>query len=186
MANEIEVKVLNIDKELLENKLINMGASLIKKEMQVNTIFMDIDGDIEDVGRGYLRLRESENLTNGKKTSMITFKRNLSQDGFRENEEIETLIEDKDSMVRILSCLNIDVKNVGRKERLRYNYEGIQFDIDTWDEETYPHPYLEIEVKDSNDIQRAIEILDIDKKDVTTKSLKELREDLKNRGVILC
>ena len=180
MAKEIEVKVLNIDKDKLEKKLINMGAELIKKERQVNTIFMDIDDDIEDVGRGYLRIRESENLTNGKKRSMITFKRNLSQDGFRENEEIETVIEDKDSMVKILSCLNIDVRSVGRKERLRYNFEGIQFDIDTWDKETYPNPYLEIEVTDSLDIQRAMDLLNIDKSQVTTKSLKELREDLKN------
>lgn len=180
MANEIEVKVLNIDKEQLEKKLINIGAKLIKKEIQVNTIFMDIDEDIEDVGRGYLRIRESENLANGKKRNMITFKRNLSQDGFRENEEIETVIEDKDSMVKILSCLNIDVKNVGRKERLRYNFKGIQFDIDTWDNETYPYPYLEIEVKDQEDIEKAIKLLNIDRSDVTTKSLKELRQDIKN------
>lgn len=181
MANEIEVKVLNIDKEKLEEKLINIGAKLIKKEIQVNTIFMDIDENIEDVGRGYLRIRESENIIDGSKRSMITFKRNLSQDGFRENEEIETIIEDKDSMVKILACLNINVKNVGRKERLRYNFEGIQFDIDTWDRETYPYPYLEIEVKDSEDIKRAIDLLNIDKKHVTTKSLKELREDIKNK-----
>lgn len=181
MANEIEVKVLNIDKEKLEEKLINIGAKLIKKEIQVNTIFMDIDENIEDVGRGYLRIRENENIIDGSKRSMITFKRNLSQDGFRENEEIETIIEDKDSMVKILACLNINVKNVGRKERLRYNFEGIQFDIDTWDRETYPYPYLEIEVKDSEDIKRAIDLLNIDKKCVTTKSLKELREDIKNK-----
>ena len=154
--------------------------------MQINTIFMDIDDDIEDVGRGYLRIRESENLTNGKKRTMITFKRNLSQDGFRENEEIETVIEDKESMVKILSCLNIDVQDVGRKERVRYSFEAIQFDIDTWDNETYPDPYLEIEVIESKDIDKAIELLDIDKSKVTTKSLKELREDIKTKGVILC
>lgn len=179
MANEIEVKVLNIDKEKLEDKLIKIGAKLIKKEIQVNTIFMDIDEDIEEVGRGYLRIRESQNITDGSKRSMITFKRNLSQDGFRENEEIETIIEDKESMVKILSCLNINVKNVGRKERLRYNFKGIQFDIDTWDKETYPYPYLEIEVKDPKDIDKAIELLEIDKNNVTTRSLKELREDIK-------
>ena len=181
MPKELEVKVLNIDKEDLEKKLISLGARLIKKEHQVNTIFMDIDEDIEGVGKGYLRIRESENLTENRTENKLTFKRNISQEGIRENEEIETRFEDKDSLIKILSCLNINIKHVGKKERIRYELEGIKFDIDTWGDETYPHPYLEIEVIDASDIDKAIELLGIDKKDVTTKSLGGLRADLDDK-----
>lgn len=179
MAKELEVKVLNIDKEELKKKLVEIGAKLIKIELQVNTIFMNIDEDIEGVGKGYLRVRESKNLMDEKTENIFTFKRNISQNGFRENEEIETKVEDKDSLIKILDCLNIKVKHIGKKERIRYEFEGIKFDIDTWDKETYPNPYLEIEVEDIRDIQKATDILNINIEDITTKSLKELRAEFK-------
>ena len=181
MAKELEVKVLGIDKEGLKKKLVEIGAKLIKIELQVNTIFMNIDEDIECVGKGYLRVRESKNLIDEKSENIFTFKRNISQDGFRENEEIETRIEDKDSLIKILDCLNIKVKHVGKKERIRYEFEGIKFDIDTWDSETYPDPYLEIEVESISDIEKAIVLLDINREDITTKSLKELRAEFKKK-----
>lgn len=179
MSSELEVKVLNIDKEILKERLVKLGARLIKVELQVNTIFMDVDSDIEGIGNGYLRIRESRNLLNDETTNTFTFKRNISQEGFRKNEEIETKIEDRDSLVKILSCLNIDIKHIGKKERIRYELEGIKFDIDTWDSETYPKPYLEIEVNNPKDIKKAIELLGIEESDVTVESLKELRSKLK-------
>lgn len=178
MSKEIEVKVLNIKPKDLEEKLIKIGAKLIKKEYQVNTIFMNIDEDIEEVGKGYLRIRESKDLINGELENTLTFKRNISQDGFRENEEIETRVEDKESLIKILSLMNIDIKHEGKKERTSYEFENIRFDIDIWDKKTYPCPYLEIEVEKIEDIDRAIDLLDIDRNDITTKSLKELRTDL--------
>ncbi len=179
MAIELEVKVLGIDKQQLENKLIEMGATLIKKEKQVNTVFMGIDEDIEEVGQGYLRIRESENLETGETANTLTFKRNISQDGFRENEEIETKVEDRDAMLSILGCLNIHIKHIGEKTRIRYELEGIRFDIDTWDTHTYPDPYLEIEVTDPADIVKAVKLLGLDASKVTTKSLKEMRNEIK-------
>lgn len=180
MARELEVKVLGVDKYELEKSLIDLGATLIKRERQVNTVFMDIDEDIEDVGEGYLRIRESENLETGETSNTLTFKKNISQDGFRENEEIETKVEDRDAMLSILACLNIHIKHIGEKTRVRYELEGIRFDIDTWDQNTYPNTYMEIEVKDPKDIDKAIRLLKIDQSQVTTKSLKELRHDIGN------
>ena len=179
MAKEIEVKVLNIDPDDIEEKLIKLGAKLIKKEYQVNTIFMSIDEDIEEVGNGYLRIRESKDLINEKVENIFTFKRNISQDGFRKNEETETLVEDKEALIKILSFMNINIKNEGKKERTSYEFESIRFDIDIWDKETYPYPYLEIEVNDSKDIEKAIKLLDIKEENVTTKSLKDLRSEMK-------
>lgn len=179
MSKEIELKVLNINPEDLEKKLIKLGARLIKKEHQVNTIFMSIDEDIEEIGNGYLRISESRDLISEQVENILTFKRNISQDGFRENEEIETRIEDKEALIKILSLINVNVAHEGKKERTSYEFENIRFDIDIWDMDTYPYPYLEIEVEDAEDIEKAIKLLDINKSNVTTKSLKQLRYDLK-------
>ena len=51
------------------------------------------------------------------------------------------------------------------------------FEIDTWDEETYPKPYLEIEVSSYEDLEKAITLLDLDRSQITTKAIDELRKD---------
>ncbi|KNF08129.1 adenylate cyclase [Gottschalkia purinilytica] len=178
MGKELEVKVLNINKKELEKKLIDIGATLIKKEHQINTIFDTKEGLSEKLGNGYLRIRESKNLLNDETEYIFTLKKNLNNSGIRENKEIETKIEDKKSLQIILEELNLYKKHEGSKERISYIYENIRFDIDTWDKDTYPYPYLEIEVSKKEDIERAIDLLEISKEDVTSKSIKELREDI--------
>ena len=178
MAKELEVKVLNINKKQLEKKLISIGAKLIKKEHQINTIFdTDNDGQ-EETEKGYLRIREGKDLTSNEVEYIFTFKSNLSIDGLRENKEIETKVSDKDALIEILKILDINIKSEGTKERISYEYDGIRFDIDTWDKETYPYPYLEIEVTKKEDLEKAIKLLEIDEKDITLKSLKQLRESV--------
>lgn len=179
MTKELEVKVLNIDKELIQEKLVKLGAKLIKIELQTNIIFMDIDKDIEGVGKGYLRLRQSKNTLDSSEQTILTFKTNISQDGFRENQEIETVVENKDNMIKILSRLNINIKHIGEKQRIRYEFQGIKFDIDTWDKETYPQTYMEIEFQDPKDIKKALKLLDLKEEDLTTESLSELRAKLR-------
>ena len=56
-------------------------------------------------------------------------------------------------------------------------YENIMFEIDTWDEETYPKPYLEIEVSSYEDLEKAITLLNLDRSQITTKAIDELRKD---------
>ena len=177
MSKELEIKVLNIDKKQIEEKLIQIGAKLIKKEYQINTVFDTKEETIENSKEGYLRIRESKNLIDNKVEYILTFKKNISNNGMRENKEIETKVENKDSLIEILKNLDIYKKHEGSKERTSYEYEGIRFDIDTWDKNTYPYPYLEIEVTKKEDIEKALKLLGISKENVTLKSLKELRKD---------
>ncbi|MCI5972826.1 MAG: adenylate cyclase, partial [Anaerococcus sp.] len=64
------------------------------------------------------------------------------------------------------------------KERISYRYKNQRFDIDIWDKETYPEPYMEIEFSNQSKIDEIIDDLGIDRKNVTNKSITELREDL--------
>lgn len=178
MAKELEVKVLGIDKKDIEQKLENLGARLLSKEYQVNTLYDSEDSIIEKLGDGYLRIRETRDLITGNVEIFFTLKKNISSEMARENLEIETMVTDKKALNSILEHLNIKVIHEGTKERISYMYDDIRFDIDTWDQATYPYPYLEIEVSKKEDIKRAAELLGLDEESITTKSLRELRAEL--------
>ncbi len=174
---EREVKVLNIDKDEIENKLLQLGAVLLKDEEQINIRFDTDKNYLKENYCGYLRIRITKNLLNGKIRNTLTFKRNVSRDKFRINEETETEVSDYEEMIKILQFLGYNKKRPGYKHRKSYQYDNIIFEIDTWDMETYSKPYLEIEVMTEEDLDKAIDLLHLDREQITTKSIDELRKD---------
>ncbi len=181
MNKELEVKVLNINKEKVENRLKEIGAQLVKKEYQINTIFDNKYSMIKNKHNGYLRIRETKDLLTDKTKFTLTLKKHdgISSEGIRQNKEFNTEIANEQSLINILTHLELDIKHKGMKERVSYKYENILFEIDTWDKDTYPYPYLEIEVKRNEDLDKAIQLLKLDRSKVTSKSLGELRAELK-------
>lgn len=174
---EREVKVLNIDKDEIEKKLKGMGAILLKDEDQTNIRFDTEDNYLKKTYNGYLRLRITKNNLNEEIKNTLTFKRNISRDNLRINEETETEVSNWEETVKILQILGYNKKRPGYKHRKSYLYDNIVFEIDTWDEETYPKPYLEIEMIDEEDLERAIELLQLDREQITSKPIDELRKD---------
>lgn len=174
---EREVKVLNIDKDEIEKKLKGMGAILLKDEDQTNIRFDTEDNYLKKTYNGYLRLRITKNNLKGEIKNTLTFKRNISRDNLRINEETETEVSNWEETVKILQILGYNNKRPGYKHRKSYLYDNIVFEIDTWDEETYPKPYLEIEMTDEEDLERAIELLQLDREQITSKPIDELRKD---------
>ena len=174
---EREVKVLNIDKDEIEKKLKGMGAILLKDEDQTNIRIDTEDNYLKKTYNGYLRLRITKNNLNEEIKNTLTFKRNISRDNLRINEETETEVSNWDETVKILQILGYNKKRPGYKHRKSDLYDNIVFEIDTWDEETYPKPYLEIEMTDEEDLERAIELLQLDREQITSKPIDELRKD---------
>lgn len=174
---EREVKVLNIDKEEIEKKLIGMGAALVKDEDQINYRFDTEDGFLKKAYKGYLRIRITKNNLSGETKSTMTFKRSIKRDSLRVNEEIDTDLSDWESASNIIELLGYKRKNPGYKHRRSYMYENIMFEIDTWDEKTYSKPYLEIEVASDEELEKAIKLLNLDRSQITTKAIDELRKD---------
>ena len=64
MSKEIEVKVLNIDLDEMEKRLVEIGAELIAKEYQINTIFDSKDSYIEDKLNSLEEWSKKQCLTN--------------------------------------------------------------------------------------------------------------------------
>jgi len=179
MDTEIEVKVLNVDLDEVEKKLIRMGAKLTAEELQVNTVIDTEDSYIQKELNSYLRIRETTDLLNNNKTIKLTLKKNLETVKTRKNIEISTTIDNKEAMIEILDNLGYHVVREGFKKRKSYIYDGIKFDLDRWDENTYPYPYMEIEIKKQSDLDKAIRLLNIDESNISTKSITELIEELK-------
>ncbi len=174
---EKEIKVLNINKEEIEKKLINVGAILVKDENQVNYRFDTEDGFLKKAYNGYLRIRIVENLLTGEIKNVMTFKKSISRGVLRVNEETETEISDWESTAKILETLGYKRKKPGFKHRRSYVYDDIYFEIDTWDKSTYSKPYLEIEMSNEEDLEKAIILLDLDRDQITTKSIDDLSKD---------
>lgn len=175
MAKEIEVKVLNVDLDEMEKRLVDIGAKLISKEYQTNTIFDSKDKYIENKLNSYLRVRETRDLLTQEVRVSLTLKKNISKDGARENLEVTTEISNKESMIYILKNLKYEVIEEGYKDRTSYIYQNIRFDLDKWDKNTYPYPYMEIEVQKKEDLEKAINLLKIDRNNISTKSIMELK-----------
>ncbi len=173
---EKEVKVLNIDKHDIENKLKSIGAILIKDEEQINIRFDSEDSILKKNLNGYLRIRITKNLLNGETKNTMTFKKSISRDKLRVNEEIETEISNVEETTKILEILGYKKKRPGFKHRKSFLYDNIMFEIDTWDKETYPKPYLEIEMSSEEDLEKAIKLLNLDRTQITSKSIAELRK----------
>lgn len=178
MTKEIEIKVLNIDLDAMERKLKELGAKLISKEYQKNIIFDSKDRYVERELNSYLRIRETKNLLTDETIISLTLKKNVGRDGARKNIEITTRIDDIGSMISILKDLKYEIMEEGYKERRSYLYEKIRFDLDKWDKKTYPFPYMEIEVEKEEDLNKAINLLNINRNNITTKSIMELKEEL--------
>ncbi|MDD4779367.1 MAG: class IV adenylate cyclase [Tissierellia bacterium] len=174
---EREVKILNIDKEEIEKKLIDLGAVLIKDEEQINIRFDTEDNFLKNTYNGYLRVRITKNLLNGETKNTMTFKKSISRDRMRVNEETETEVSNSDETIKILEFLGYHKKRPGFKHRKSYLFDNISFEIDTWNKETYPKPYLEIEVNTYEELDKAIDLLQLDRDQITTKSIDELRKD---------
>lgn len=178
MARELEVKVLNVDINQVEDKLKELKASLIKKELQVNTLIDSHDRPIKNTIEGYLRIRESKDLVQNTRTTTLTFKKNVDNKNLRENIEYNVEIQDRDTMLEILKALGYDHIKLGYKERTSYSFNGARIDIDIWDKETYPEPYIEIEVESQEKLYEIINQLGISRENISTKSILELRKDL--------
>lgn len=178
--SEIEVKVLNIDVDDMREKLKSLGGKLVKNEYQVNYMYDFPDNSLENNYRGYCRIRQVDNLIDGTTKYILGVKKMISQVGFKEMEEHETEVSNILETQKILEELGLynKYKPARSKHRESYELDDSLYEIDILDKEIYPNPYLEIEAKDKEALIKAIEKIGYKLEDTTSKTLKELREDL--------
>lgn len=179
MERELEVKLLGLDIEKVENQLIEKGAKLIAKEYQKNTTINSTLHPIDNANKGYLRIRHTKDLLDDTECFYFTFKEQITNEGIRENLEHTIVFDNEDELLNILKCMDYNIYDTGFKNRVSYIYNNVRFDIDSWDKNTYPYPYIEIEVENKENLATVLKEFNIDKSSVSTMSIAELKKSLK-------
>jgi adenylate cyclase class 2 len=167
---EIETKVLEVDKNSIILQMQKLGA----KKILDTRLVVDWYGPKGLTHNGddpwYLRIRE--NSQGQKEVSWKSLAKVVGNT--RQSEEINFNVSDGEKIGELLKILNLENYAHQEKDRISWQYENWQFDLDT-----YPKmpPYLEIEGQSHEHIQEAIKLLHLEKhesiSDGETKLIQE-------------
>lgn len=157
---EYEARVLEIDKEKLEEKLTSLGAKKIADfnyKRRVYNFFPATDGK-------WIRLR-----TDGNKTTLTI--KEIKSNKIDGTEETEIEVSDFETTNTILNKLGYVSHTYQESKRTRYMLDGVEIDIDTW---PYIPTYVEIEGKSTEDVTNMIDKLNLNNKEVTSIDVQEV------------
>lgn len=154
MHTEYEVRVLDIDKEKLIEKLEKLGAQKVGDFNYKRKVY----NFNPKTDNKWIRLR-----TDGKKTTLTIKKlETLEIDGTR---EMEIEVSDFNETNNILEELGYKAHTFQENKRTRYVLNNVELDIDTW---PYIPTYLEIEGKNEAAVKEMIKLLEVDNSKVTS------------------
>lgn len=153
-TTEYEVKILNIDKEKIIQKLEDLGA---QKEDDYD-YRRYVYGFKPEVYEKWIRLR-----TNGKKTTLTI--KEIKDYTISGTKEREIVVSDFDTTNEILNELGYFPKSYQENKRTRYKLDDVEIDIDTWP--SIP-TYMEIEGKSEEEVYSILEKLNIKRDEVTS------------------
>lgn len=150
---EIEVKILEVDPNLIEDKLLQMGARK-SFEGEMLAMFFDTPGAAIKQKGDVLRLRREGEIT------VLAYKQRVEQGAAKVMEEIETRVDNLENMRTILCLLGLKEVYVTRKFRSQYDWEDIHVVLDDYQDELADIPvFLEIEAPSLERIQWMVDRL---------------------------
>ena len=158
---EIEIIFLEVDVPALEARLLDIGAQKVGDIFYQNIAFDYPDFRL-DADNSWIRVRDDG------KQAELSYKKRLgvsSQDGSTDDEgmeEIELKIDDYEKAKEFFLKIGLVEKHEMEKKRVRWEKDGVTFDIDTWPE--IP-TFLEIEANSWDDVDKGIEWLGLNKED---------------------
>ncbi|OGC92695.1 hypothetical protein A2899_02565 [Candidatus Amesbacteria bacterium RIFCSPLOWO2_01_FULL_49_25] len=151
MAEEIEVKFVDIDPDEVRRKLTRLGGKRVL-DILYRKMFFDYPDLRFDKSNQWIRLRDE-----GDRVTMAYKKLEPG----KKIEEVEVEVSDFDGAAELFGKLGFVQSYYMENKRERYKLNGVEFDIDT-----YPliGSYLEIEASSHGDLESAIEWLSLDPK----------------------
>ena len=162
---EIEVKILNIDKDKIVKQLIALGG--IKTfDGQIKARFYS-----NEQGKR-LRLRQMKTLHPKSFSYVLNYKDRGNAEGMMVNEEHEVAVSDYIGMVAILESIGFKQYKTSEKTRISYKIDDIVFDIDTYD--GIPS-LLEVESSSQTSVKRGVSLLGYSMKDTVIISEQQLK-----------
>jgi predicted adenylyl cyclase CyaB len=166
---EIEVKVLDINKKLIEDRLTKLGAKKISDGL-VNSWHYDFPDEKIKNNSDHLRIRQEGGH------SFITFKSPISRDQAKIMEELETDIQDIKTMKTIFEKIGLEMKGEFQKQRVSYELNDSKIELDK--NPNIPW-YLEIEAKGIQHIHSISEALGIQRSQLKPWSTKQVYQHYK-------
>lgn len=159
MAHEIEVKILEVDRERLEDKLKSMGARKVF-DGEISALYFDFEDKSIRKANDIMRLRKAGNKT------FLTFKGFLHNKGAKVREELEVEVADFEIAKRILESLGMHTYKSISKHRISYALENVHFEFDKYTGEYSSIPeFLEIEANDEETIYKFAAMLGFKRED---------------------
>ena len=150
---EIEVKILEIDREEIEHRLTTAGASM-SFNGEMLAIFFDSPDKAIAGKRDLLRLRKE-----GDKP-VLTYKKFVGKGEAKIMEEYETTVSSIENTTQILAMLGYSPTRRTRKFRTQYDLGKTHVVIDDYqDNLSAIPPFIEIEAPDMASLYSAVEIL---------------------------
>ncbi len=160
MKTEYEIRVLEINKEEIVNKLKKLGAIMKGNFKQKRYVY-----DLKPAENGkWIRLRTNEKVTT------LTYKDIVSNtlDGTK---EVEFEVEDFDKANEFLEKIGFINRSYQENERIQFILNNVEIDIDSW---PMIPTYMEIEGKSEEEVLNMKRVLNIDESNVTTLNCDDI------------
>jgi adenylate cyclase class 2 len=165
---EIEVKILDIDRQVVESRLKELGARLTFED-EISALFFDSPGGLIAGARNLLRLRREGSRVK------LTFKEYVPSDTVKVRQEYETEVADFKAMQAILQHLGLHPVLSVRKHRTTYDLPGARFSFDRHvGKLDYIPEFLEIEADSAEALARSVALLGFATRDCRAWGLPEL------------
>jgi adenylate cyclase class 2 len=172
---EIEVKILEIDRVRMEAKLKEIGATLDFDE-ELAAVFYDFPDNRLKAAGELLRLRKEG------KAIRLTHKSPISHAVVKQMEEWETGVQDWEAMQQILSKLGFLARKQTKKRRTQYEWQGTHVVLDDYQGELAPIPlFLEIEANNEAALFATVEALGFRREDCNSWNTYDL---MKHYGLV--
>ena len=160
MHTEIEERVLEINVEEITKKLEELKAIKVGEWNQKRYVY-DFNPKRENE---WIRLRDT-----GKQITLAY--KNVEKDSIDGTKELEIEVSDFEETNQLLGVLGYIPKAYQENRRVRYIFNDIEIDIDSW---PFIPTYMEIEGKSIEEIKKIEELLGVDKNKITNLNCQDI------------
>lgn len=163
--NEIEAKVLEVDKDELGRKIEDLGAEKVFDSSLKSELYDFPDGRIEETGILRLRTRDDK--------SFVTRKEVIAFDDAKEMREIEFDVDDPDEFREFMASIGAEKIEENTKNRVKWVKDDVEFVIDKFPDIS---PFLEVEAPDRQEMKKVFQKLGFSMEETVNWGSKEIFE----------
>ncbi len=165
---EIEAKILEINRKKIEQTLIALGAKKVF-DGDIQTLFFDFKDDRITKAKDVLRLRKEADKAE------LTYKKVHVDKEAKTADEYSVEISDLDTATKILENLGLALTESNEKHRISYTLDHARFDIDHYfGKYGYIPEFMEIEAENTGLIHKYAALLGFKKEDCLPWSTADL------------